>query len=48
MISKVKMQEKIQKDWNSKTSNTYPYILHVEADTDAGGGGGGIAIALLH
>ena len=37
------MQEKIQKDLNSKT-NICPNILHVDADADAGG----IAIALLH
>ena len=30
------MQEKIQKDWNSKTLNICPNILH--ADTDAEGG----------
>ena len=35
------MQEKLQKDYNSKIC---PNILHADADADAGG----IAIALLH
>ena len=47
------MQEKIQKNLNSKT-NICPNILHVDADadvdadTDADADAGGIAIALLH
>ena len=43
------MQEKIQKDLNSKT-NICPNILHADADTDADADAdaGGIAIALLH
>ena len=49
MISKV--QEKIQKDWNSKT-NICPNILHVDADAgvdpDEDADAVGIAIALLH
>ena len=45
MIRKVKIQEKLQKDQNSKTCNICPKILHVDADVDADAGG--LAIALL-
>ena len=34
MISNLKMQEKIQKDLNSK-NNICPNILHADADADA-------------
>ena len=43
MISKVKMQEKIQR-LKFHDFNICPNILHVDADADADG----IAIALLH
>ena len=45
MISKVKMQEKIQR-LKFHDFNICPYILH--ADTDADADAWGIAIALLH
>ena len=32
MINIVRMHKEIQKDWNSKTSNICPNILHVDAD----------------
>ena len=41
------MQEKIQKDLNSKT-NICPNILHADADANVDADAGGIAIALLH
>ena len=46
MISKVKMQEKIQRDLNFYDFNICPNILYADADADADAGG--IAIALLH
>ena len=54
MMSKLKLQEKIQKDLNSKTFAICPNILHADADADADADAnadadaGGIALALLH
>ena len=48
MISKVKMQEKIQKRLKFQDFNICPNILHVDAEADANADAGGIAIALLH
>ena len=46
MISKVTMQEKIQKRLKFQDFNICPHILHADGNMDAGAGG--IAIALLH
>ena len=48
-INKVKMREKIQKDWNSKT-NICPSIYHVDidADTDTNVDDGVIAIVMVN
>ena len=42
LVHKVKMQEIIKKDWNSKT-NICPYILNVDTNTYADARGKAIA-----